>query len=219
LQRAEPVFLNLLRQLDAQQPPQPQQPPPQPSSASLRALSPAQVAELEAIALPYRSPFAQPLLLQPIINNGSGASAEFPLPTATIASRLARTGGGAAAEAGPTHQDGWDAAWFDDGAYALAYRAQPPRAAVGVWYREDATSESKLQAMWHACMLRHEAVSGERASSSQAGGGAHVSASECASRHALAAAAWPAVLAALREVGWDTQTVYFDGEGGYLATT
>ena len=41
---------------------------------------------------------------------------------------------------------------------------------------------------------------------------------DAGSLHALSAASWPAVHAALREAGWDTRTVYLDGDGGFLAT-
>ena len=118
-----------------------------------------------------------------------------------LVAALTRGGGGAGAGAAPAGVGGWSVRWHGGGKYAIAQRAHGP---VLIWFASGAKPAEKLQAAWHACVLR------------QLGGGGGGGAAE-AELHARAEAAWPAVHASLSAAGWAVENVFLDGDGGFLA--
>ena len=243
LQRAELLFLDLLRQLptgehgsllgavqlhlDA-------------AEQSLIAPPPATVARDETFACAYVSVFGPhtELHLQPLL----GPATNVVHPGATADLRAVRTllpsGSGSRAAIADVAEasGGWCAAWHGvdpDGTaaaaaatplYAISHRsatAEAGGAAVAqvlVWHRAEATAEAKLRAVWHASLLRyhHEAWAQSPGLAAAAATAAAATPRALDELHALAHASWPHALEAMRRSGWDVGRVYLDGDGACL---
>jgi len=98
---------------------------------------------------------------------------------------------------------------------------------VLVWHAETAAAPDKLEAVWHACVLRYfggKVQSGSMPERSTDHPKPTTAQSTATSRvlhwealDLLAGSTWPSVRDALREAGWDENVVYLDGDGGCLA--
>jgi hypothetical protein len=169
--------------------------------------SPQQVARRERLLLPETRPFACPLLMEPGLEGvlGALAAAESPRAAAEAIADIAQQlrerphallvlSADVAASCAPR---GW-----------LGQKRAPGqgRPVVALWFRADAATPDLLAAFHHACWLR------AALESAPAGGEvpAHVL------RHPAPPPPFAPVLEALRERGWDTSHVHFDGPGNRL---
>lgn len=122
---------------------------------------------------------------------------------------------------------GWCVEWRS--AYVIAARPTPgalPHAPAGarvaLWYRHNMLPADRLLAMWHASILRHALSAGW---CSAAGGGSSSESSGSASMAlgellqatgAIARDTWEEAHTALREAGWDLESLHLSGDGGSL---
>ena len=200
VQRAERVFHAMLYQLP---------PDARPAARTeLTAPTPEQIAEVETFAQQYRSVFRTEMLLQPLIGGPPTGGWRLALPFArsvssTVAFELLRA---SPAGACARDSDAWAATWHAGAAYAIAVHTPSARDApeVLVWHSSTSTPLHKLQAVWHACVLRH-ALDGRRARPLDLG-----------AAHARAMELWPAVLRSMESTDWLLGMVYLDGDGAYL---
>lgn len=75
---------------------------------------------------------------------------------------------------------------------------------VCLWHTFNATSEVKIQGVWHASVLRRLLHQAE------------VSSMQHDELHWIAEVTWPHVKESLQRKGWDLETAYLDGERGCL---
>ena len=221
VQRAERAFVVLIDQL---------LPPPPTGAAAvvtppegealaarlttLAADAPEAVAEREEFAVRYESILPGTLLLQPLVKGEKPLRMFGKCVDPAVLSPLlpAHAERGAAGWTGGWHTHTSARARGTRSWYALALRGggaeEGGAPTVAAWHTFGATSEAKLQAVWHASVLRH----GLRG----VGDDADAVAAAAGRLDAFACAAWPAVLDALRDVGWDLKQVHLDGDGGFL---
>jgi hypothetical protein len=181
-------------------------------AAQLSAPSPETIADVETFAREYRSLFATELLLQPLIGGPLTGGWRLALPWAqhvdarAVESLLQPAAGAARADGG------WTTAWHAGGTYAIATRAAPSsggaRSQVVVWHSSKGVARDKVQAVWHACVIRHAL---EHAAPSATGEPLALAAVDAA-----ALRLWPAVHDALVAAEWALETVHLDGEGAFI---
>lgn len=201
VQRTERIFADLMPQLSAQRSLETFD-----DKGMFRALTPQNVAEVETFCLGEPEPlFARKLVLQPMIGAVSSGISGWPSKflrgwvELDVVLPLLRS----------SEEDAWRAAWHADKMYAIALPAarviDDLALPVIVWHHFGASPNSRLQAFWHACVLRHFLAEDTHT---------------CVeSLDALALKSWPSVLAALKNEGWHVERVFLDGFGGSLNDT
>ncbi|KAJ1621257.1 vitamin B6 photo-protection and homoeostasis-domain-containing protein [Pavlovales sp. CCMP2436] len=205
VQRAERVFHSVLLQL-------PLDLRAASAESPVRVPTPEQVAQVETFVVDYSSVFGTELLLQPLIGGPPTGGWRLALPftrhvpKAAVAEMLGFGDPAAPDASGEGEGGAWSASWHEGGKYALALRHEPARDRwqVVAWHNARSASIDKLQAVWHACVLRH-------ALDRRCEYGLDLDAA-----HAAARALWPAVHRSLEEADWHLVTVYLDGEGACL---
>jgi hypothetical protein len=189
---------------------------------TLRVPSPEEIADTETFAMEYHSVFATELLLQPLIGGPPTGGWRLALPFAKhveanavidllrppedARAPKAVLAAGQRGERRGGHEERWAASWQADGMYAIAVHSPPDgsRRQVLLWHGSRNRPREKLQALWHACVVRHVLDHrGQLPFSLEAA-------------HAAALGHWPAVYSALVEADWNLEAVYLDGVGASI---
>mmetsp|Transcript_14143 Transcript_14143/g.27944 ORF Transcript_14143/g.27944 Transcript_14143/m.27944 type:complete len:507 (+) Transcript_14143:50-1570(+) len=188
-------------------------------SSVLRAPTPHEVAEEETILLPRSEPlFQRGLLLQPLFSGAANHAPLLRIPPLLLPRRVEAAAALPLLHSGSCAQamgSQWHGGWHADGAYALAWRSSTDISNAGsrvyssagtapvlLWHCQGATNLSKLQAVWHACVLRD-----------------NLSKDGCEDvdrLHRYAEQWWPQVHQSLEASGWSFERVFLDGAGGCL---
>mmetsp|Transcript_44392 Transcript_44392/g.96446 ORF Transcript_44392/g.96446 Transcript_44392/m.96446 type:complete len:528 (-) Transcript_44392:63-1646(-) len=203
VQRTERLFQHMLLEMPWQEA------GPFCQGKALHAPSPATIADEETFCAPYTSVFRRGLDLQPLLGPSTSWGARIPAALSALFARpQPRLELEAvlpllyAASASPQEAGKWSANWYAGQTYAIAAQSHDLSSPVAVWHRSGASARSKLQAMWHACALRHcSELPGE------------IPAEKV---HKRALQSWPEVLAAVEGAGWHVESVFLDGDGACL---
>lgn len=200
LQRSERVFALLIQQISAKG-----WYPLMDSERKVHAPSPRDIAEVETFCVGDTVIFKRELLLQPLVGGApsgiTGHLSRF-YRHVEVGAVLPLLG-----DSFPRGPDAWTSAWHANGMYALAVRAKSDMRSgtspVIVWHRFGAPPVAKLQAVWHACVLRHF-LEGDLDATVE-------------NLHKCAHDWWPTVLLALEDKGWSVERVFLDGFGASLS--
>ena len=214
-QRAERVYSRMLQAIKDRKPvPHGQKAHAHPDE-QLIAPSPESISKEETFVLQYRSVLAGEMLMQPLFRARPHQVDAGPAASSDLNAALPALVGAASSSHAAWTSGAWSAAYFEGFAIA-AYRAaeEPPRGQptmrVALWHMVGATAESKIRAVWHACVLR------DRLGLVNAEGPPVSLLDEIQYANREADAAWSGVREALLAAHWDLTHAHLDGEGGSL---